>query len=164
MCLMGLPRSLGLTWEKDGHRFICKAETCNTSYSAKYLLVKNLQWKHDISIELGNPNTHLPDKKDHVNKTMHQWMHGFLNNPFLRFWHNEHKAITWAKAHATCKWDQLQNDALQIKLTLKPTLVRLASFYVDYSFRHSCMGCGVHAPQCDDQAKKGQWSCLFNLS
>jgi hypothetical protein len=33
----------GLTWAKDGHRFICKVETYNTSYFAKYLLVKHLQ-------------------------------------------------------------------------------------------------------------------------
>jgi len=118
----------GLTWAKDGHRFICKVQICNTFYLAKHLLVKHLQWKHNISTKLRKPKHPSTWQKgscrqDHA--SMNAWV---LTNPFFRFWHNEHKAIVWAKAHATCKLDQLQNDALQIKLTLKPTLVRLASF------------------------------------
>jgi hypothetical protein len=31
-----------MIWEKNGHRFICKVEVCNTSYLEKYLLVKHL--------------------------------------------------------------------------------------------------------------------------
>jgi len=31
-----------MIWEKNGHRFICKVEACNTSYLEKYLLVKCL--------------------------------------------------------------------------------------------------------------------------
>jgi hypothetical protein len=37
----------GMTWEKDGHRIICKVETCNASYSMKYL-----HQKHNFSTEL----------------------------------------------------------------------------------------------------------------
>jgi hypothetical protein len=42
----------GMTWEKDGHRFIYNIEACNASYLAKYLLVKHLHQKHDIFIDL----------------------------------------------------------------------------------------------------------------
>jgi hypothetical protein len=36
-----------MTWEKDGHRFICKVEACNAFYSTKHL-----HQEHDLSIEL----------------------------------------------------------------------------------------------------------------
>jgi hypothetical protein len=84
-------------------------------------------------------------------------MHMSWPNFFYRFQHNEHKEIAWAKAHATCKWDQLQ-----IKLALKPTLVRLVSFMLIVLLSIPTWGVWGPCPQCDDQAKKGQWSCLFN--
>jgi hypothetical protein len=77
-----------------------------------------------------------------------------LNNQFSKFWCNKQKAIAWTKARVAHDWDQLQNDALQIKPTSKSTLVKLASFWTVCSFGHSHMGCGVHAPQCGDQVKK----------
>jgi hypothetical protein len=40
----------GMTWEKDGHRFICKVETCNASYSAKYL-----HQEHNFFMKLRKP-------------------------------------------------------------------------------------------------------------
>ncbi len=76
-----------------------------------------------------------------------------LTNPFFRFRHNEHKAIAWAKVHATCKLDQLQNDALQIK-HIETYIGKIGFFYVDYSFRHSHMGCGVYAPNVMTKLKK----------
>jgi hypothetical protein len=117
----------GLTWAKDGHRFIYKVQICNTFYLAKYLLVKHLQWKHNISTKLGKPKHPSTWQKGSCRQDHASMNARVLTNPFFRFWHNEHKAIAWAKVHATCKLDQLQNDALQIKLTLEPTLVRLAS-------------------------------------
>ncbi len=46
---------------------------------------------------------------------------------FFYFQCNEQKAIVGAKVYAAHEWDQLKNDALQIKPTSKPTLVRLVS-------------------------------------
>jgi hypothetical protein len=93
---------------------------------------------------------------------MHQWMHKSWT-PLFKFQQNDQNIIARTTAHATHKWDQLENYALQIKLTLKFTLVKMG-FQIACSFGHSHMGCGVHASQCDDQAKKGQWSCWFNSS
>jgi hypothetical protein len=144
----------GLTWEKDGHRFICKVETCNTSYSAKYLLVKHLQWKHDISTKLGKPR-HLSTRQEGSCRQEHASMNAWvLNNPFFRFRRNEHKAIAWAKVHATCKWDQLQNDALQIKLALKPTLVRLVFFMLIVLLGIHTWGVGFMPPNMMTKLKK----------
>jgi hypothetical protein len=36
-----------MTWEKDGHRIISKVETCDASYSMKYL-----HRKHNFSMKL----------------------------------------------------------------------------------------------------------------
>jgi hypothetical protein len=39
------------------------------------------------------------------------------------------KTIAWTKIYATRKWEHLQSDTLiRIKLTLKPTFVKLVSF------------------------------------
>ncbi len=36
----------GMTSEKDEHKFICKVETCNAVYLAKYLFLNHLHQKH----------------------------------------------------------------------------------------------------------------------
>ncbi len=48
-----------------------------------------------------------------------------LSNLFFRLQHNKQKVIARVKTHATHKWDHLQNDALQIKLAPKPTLLKV---------------------------------------
>ncbi len=116
-----------MTWEKDGHRFICNVEIRNPSYLAKYLLVKHLHRKHDIFIDLRKLGCLSIEKKgpcwqDHASMNAQ-----VLSNQFSKFQCNKQKAIAWAKAHAAHDWDQLQNDALWIKPTSKFTLVRLAS-------------------------------------
>ncbi len=61
---------------------------------------------------------------------------------FYRFQCNEQKAIVVAKAYATHEWDQLKSDALQIKPTSKPTLVRLVSskLHVLWAFLNGVWG------------------------
>jgi hypothetical protein len=53
---------------------------------------------------------------------MNAWV---LSNPLFKLQHNEQKEIVQAKTHATCEWDHLRNDALIIKPTPKPTLVKV---------------------------------------
>jgi hypothetical protein len=50
-----------------------------------------------------------------------------LNDPLFKFQQSGQKAIVRTKACATHKWGSLENYALQIKLTSKSTLVKLAS-------------------------------------
>ncbi len=38
-----------VTLEKDEDRFICKVETCNAFYLAKYLLLNHLHQKHNLA-------------------------------------------------------------------------------------------------------------------
>ncbi len=94
-----------------------------------------------------SPSTHLLNKRGCIDKT-----HAFID--------------AWScvgKARATCEWDQLQSDALQIKLTSKPTLVRLASSKL-LVLLDIPTWVVVHLPQCGDQTRKGQWYCWFNSS
>jgi hypothetical protein len=47
ICFVGLGANVshgvtkdGITWEKDGYRFICKVKTYNAFYLKKYLFIK----------------------------------------------------------------------------------------------------------------------------
>jgi hypothetical protein len=87
----------GMTWEKDGHRFICKVETCNAFYSTRHLHLE-----HNLSMELR--------KLKHPSiqwNGLHCQNHALVNAQVLsnlkkKLWHNEKKAIAWTKTHATC--------------------------------------------------------------
>jgi hypothetical protein len=73
-CFVGLGANVlngvakeGMTREINGHRFICKVETCNAFYSAKYL-----HQKHKFSTKLGKPRCPFTQQEWLVVKTMHR--------------------------------------------------------------------------------------------
>jgi hypothetical protein len=91
--------------------------------------IKHLHQEHGLSIELGKfkrPSTWWKGLRHQDHPLMNA--HEILSNPLSRLWHNERNlAITRTKTFATCECDHLWNDALQIKLAPKPTLVRVVS-------------------------------------
>jgi len=50
------------------------------------------------------------------------------------------------------------------KTNIKVYIGKIGFFQIACSLRYSHMGCGVQASQCDDQVRKGQWSCWPNSS
>ncbi len=51
----GIAKEGKMIWEENRHKFICKVEVCNASYSTKYLFAKYLCQEHGLSMESGKP-------------------------------------------------------------------------------------------------------------
>ncbi len=68
-------------------------------------------------------------------------------NPSFMCW-----AIVQTKTHATCEWDHLWNNGLQIKPTSIPKLVRIF-FQVAHSIKHSVW---VHPPHVMHKLKRDE--------
>jgi len=94
--------------------------------------------------KLGHPFTHWERSHYQDHASMNVWV---LSNPLPKLQHNEQKEIVQAKTHATREWDHLQNDALIIKPTPKPTLVK-----VTFSKLLTLLAI---PPPCNDQVREG---------
>jgi hypothetical protein len=94
-------------WARDGPKFSCRFNGCDTSYMAKYNLIRHLQACHNVVMEMGKPKRPSiqekgPRHQDHM--AMNVWV---LSNLLVWFHHNEQKTIVKPRRHANLEWDRL---------------------------------------------------------
>jgi len=126
----------GMILEKDEHRFICKVETCNAFYLAKYLLLNHSHQKHSLST--------IPRKFKYPfiwQECINKWM-GLKQKKF-KVWHKGN-CSTWM-CHM---WvGSLVEWCTMNKTNIETHIGKNCLFQVVHSIGHFGMGCAVYLPQ-----------------
>jgi hypothetical protein len=114
----------------DGPKFAYNVDGCNASYTTKYNLVRHLQARHNVTMELGklgHPSTRKQGVRVQDHAAMNVWV---LSNHLAQFRHNEQKAMARVKRHAFLEWNRLQVDLQYTSEVPKPTLMRLVFSHI----------------------------------
>jgi hypothetical protein len=85
---------------------------------------------HNVIMEPGKlerPSIRKDDLRHQDHMTMNVWV---LNNPLVRFHHNEHKAIAWVKKHTNLEWDRPQVVLQKTFEVPKLALIKLISSHI----------------------------------